>query len=81
MMNNLLEKKIREYIQEESNKIAQEVIDKKTQEARREIADKVSEVVAKATQYVLVNSFEDLASLKTIVQIELNKVVILDGKR
>ena len=80
-MNNLLEDKIREYIKEESDKIAQEIIDKKTQEARHEIADKVSEVVAKATKYVLVNSFEDPASLRTVVQIELNKVVILDRMR
>ena len=76
-MGNLLETKIKKVIEEEMEKIAHEVIERKTKEARDEIARKSHEIVSKITEYVLVNSFDDPASLKTVVQIELNKVVIL----
>jgi len=79
-MNSLLETKIKKIIEEEIKEIAYKVIERKTNEAREEISKKSHEIVSKITEYVLVNSFEDPTSLKTVVQIELNKVVILDKK-
>ena len=75
---NLLEQNIKKIITDEINKFTEEIIEEKIKEVRKRIADKSSEVVSKITEYVLVNSFDDPVSLRTVVQIELNKVVILE---
>jgi predicted ribosome-associated RNA-binding protein Tma20 len=81
MSNSILEKKVKDIIVEEMNNYANEIINEKIIEVQREMAEKSQEIISKVTHYLLVNSFDDPVSLKTIVQIELNKIVIVGGKR
>ena len=81
MQNLQIEGGIKKIIKEEMETFVKKIIDEQILEFQDKLAQKATEIISKVVEYIIVTQNDDVAGLRTVIQIEFNKVVIIGGNK